>query len=182
MKEIKSDIFATVDPNNAYRTIYICIPTNGVVKRDGNAVMGAGVAKQAYGRCLLLPRRLGKALRTYGNHVLTLGLFRNYQFWMAFPVKHHWKEKADLKLIERSCIELASLARNDPTSLYLLPRPGCGHGGLDWAEVRKSASYTLTLCQTSGLWTLQAVGSRQMVSRRALNPEIEGSSPSCPTR
>jgi len=54
-------------------------------------------------------------------------------------VKHHWRERADLILIERSARELVDfvtdLWERGPATICLV-RPGCGNGGLDWKDVR----------------------------------------------
>lgn len=49
---------------------FIVIPTNGVLKANGDAVMGAGLAKQAAQRFPTLPKLLGQAIRDTGNAVL----------------------------------------------------------------------------------------------------------------
>ena len=54
---------------------------------------------------------------------------------LTFPVKNNWWEKADLKLIEQSCQELADTCDFFKPPFYMV-RPGCGNGGLDWKEVK----------------------------------------------
>jgi hypothetical protein len=44
-----------------------------------------------------------------------------------------WKNKADLKLIERSAKQLAELKTDRPVAVSMV---GCGNGGLDMADVR----------------------------------------------
>jgi hypothetical protein len=126
-----------------------CITTNGTVRRDGHAVMGRGCARQARDDFPELAETLGRLLTRNGNHVQRLmaemplpgrppGLIRT-GFWelVSFPVKHHWRDRADLDLIERSCGELMDLADANPEwGVILLPRPGCGNGQLEWSEVR----------------------------------------------
>ncbi len=59
---------------------WIVVTTNGVVNPHGEAVMGAGLARQAAQRFPELPRLLGQALRETGNlpytrysqHIITL--------------------------------------------------------------------------------------------------------------
>lgn len=41
---------------------------------------------------------------------------------------------ADPALIAQSCLELVALADAHGWRRVLLPRPGCGAGGLDWAH------------------------------------------------
>lgn len=44
-------------------TLWLCITTNGYIKKNGCAVMGAGVAKQARDRFDGLDRLLGEKLK-----------------------------------------------------------------------------------------------------------------------
>lgn len=110
---------------------WIVITTNGSVRKDGACVMGRGVAKQAALKFPMLPFELGKCLKSeFGN---TVYMFMQYKI-LTFPVKHNWREKADLNLIEKSCKELVKEApRQD--NIYMV-RPGCGNGGLDWKDVK----------------------------------------------
>lgn len=114
---------------------WICVTTNGDVNRYSQAVMGRGVAKAAAVRFPELPIRLARRLKALGNHVHRFDRYRLF----TFPVKHHWSEKADLGLIQRSCDELMGrLKRQNAVTIkhLYLPRPGCGNGGLDWQDVR----------------------------------------------
>jgi len=113
-----------------HRTGWVAITTNGVVKPDGSAVMGRGVALQAAQRFPDLPYELGMRLRWYGNRVFAFPQYRLY----TLPVKHNWWEKANLSLIIVSCRRLAAVVpwQRD----VFLVRPGCGAGGLAWEIVR----------------------------------------------
>jgi hypothetical protein len=119
-----------------------CVTTNGFVKKNGEAVMGAGVAKQAKMMYPELPKRVGQIISLLGNHVAPLPIPPiDYALWI-FPVKHNWWEPADLDLIERSAHEAVEQA-NDISAILsreiivALPRPGCGNGHRDWeSEVR----------------------------------------------
>lgn len=115
-----------------------CITTNGALRRNGNAIMGKGIAFQARekykARNYNLETVLGKMIRSYGNHVFYLG---NNLF--SFPTKHHWRENSDIKLIERSSHEIINLLKDLDSSEWkriLLTRPGCGNGGLEWNDVK----------------------------------------------
>lgn len=113
-----------------------CITVNGATRNDGQAVMGRGVAAQAKERWPFLPAVLGEYIRQCGNHVgVLLEPVGNSALLLSFPVKHHWREAADLDLIQRSCVELMGLADDYDLEKVLLPRPGCGNGRLDWAQV-----------------------------------------------
>lgn len=110
------------------------ITTNGSVTKDGNCVMGRGVALEAKKRFRGLDGQLGTLIRDEGNHVFYFPLLR----LATFPVKHYWWEKADLNLIRRSAGELVSRVypRISRGVLIVLPRPGCGNGHLLWSIVK----------------------------------------------
>lgn len=112
------------------------ITTNGFVKKNGEAVMGRGCAKEAALKWPDLPLKLGYSITQSGNHVFYL-----IEELCSFPVKHNWWEKADKELIERSARELLDFidyraAFDQPFKSILLPRPGCGNGQLDWKDVK----------------------------------------------
>ena len=120
----------------------VCITTNGTVTGRGLGVMGRGCALEAAERYnpgkkryQTLQRRLGDHLRMHGNHV---GILVPPPPWtlVAFPVKHEWQEMADFELIYRSCKELIALADRHGWTQVVLPRPGCGNGGLSWVVVQ----------------------------------------------
>ena len=136
MKEVKGDLWTYVPAESVVR----CITTNGFVKKSGEAVMGAGCAKEAAKLFPELPDKLGWFIKQRGNNVHMLGEFDTMTERMrlaSFPVKHNWWEKADLALIEQSCQELLALAAMYPhDTVFVIPRPGCGNGKLRWEDVR----------------------------------------------
>lgn len=107
------------------------IPTNGFVKNNGHAVMGAGLARQAALRYPNLPEVLGRCLTNSQNHVHVLR-----HDIVAFPTKNDWRDPSDLGLIERSAQELFDIATLQRMKLVALPRVGTGLGGLRWTEVK----------------------------------------------
>lgn len=109
----------------------VAITTNGQVARSGRAVMGRGVAAQAARRFPELPFVLGKGITERGNHVRYLG-----ENLVSFPVEESPFQLPDLRLIRRSARELVALADERGWRSILVPRPGCGGGGLSWSEVR----------------------------------------------
>lgn len=139
----------------------ICITTNGIVKTNGEGVMGRGCAKEAADRFPRVPWLLGQSLVTRGNVPWKLGHIWNASgltpFWPSdvlgfdinqitnipgselwtFPVKWHWQHPADTRLIVQSAkllvYELDRLKRED---LVVIPRPGCGNGKLSWEQVQ----------------------------------------------
>ena len=122
---------------------YLIIPTNGIVKQNGEAVMGAGLAKQAAKRYPNLPRQLGTHLKI-GNGIY---FFPEYQV-VTFPTKNHWKDKSDINLIMRSATELAkaitTFRYQQREFQFYVPQVGCGLGGLNWADVYRAIGPILT--------------------------------------
>jgi hypothetical protein len=106
-----------------------CITTNGVVKKNGELVMGAGVALQAKERYPQLPSLLGSYVKTSGNIVY---YFEKLNI-ASFPTKNDWKDKSDIRLIVGSCVQLSAMLKNFD-KYAVLPRPGCSNGGLDWEK------------------------------------------------
>ena len=130
MREIKANLFdMTVD--------VIVITTNGIVRRDGKAVMGAGIALEMARKFPLFPKIFGDKLKKDGNHVSLFFVPQVRGRKVAtFPVKNHFKEKASLELIERSCKELVKMVDKFKFTQVCLPKPGCGVGGLKWKKVK----------------------------------------------
>lgn len=122
----------------------ICTTTNGVVKSNGQAVMGAGNAKAFAERWPQLPAILGKCLNFSGNRVYRLCVehlkaghttIRAFDI-LSFPTKNNWKDNSDLELILRSASELKSYTDLLRWEKVYLPPPGCGMGGLNWRDVQ----------------------------------------------
>lgn len=132
MKEQTGNLWELVGPDDI-----LVITTNGFVRKDGSAVMGRGIAYQATQHDPEVAPMLGHLLTEFGNHV---HLIRDKKpMWFSFPVKHHWKDKADINLIERSTQELSQWVDDFypyfVDNIYL-PRPGCGNGRLKWEDVK----------------------------------------------
>ena len=127
----------------------IVITTNGTITGRRLGVMGRGCALEAAerynaetvraGRRLwTLQRALGRYLEANGNHVGVLVPPPPHTL-VVFPVKHEWHQTADVVLIHRSFDELIQLADRLQWKRVVLPRPGCGNGGLTWEVVRPMA-------------------------------------------
>lgn len=114
---------------------YIIIPTNGFVKKNGEAVMGRGLAWQASQKFPTLPKELGDRIKSCGNMVF---VFMKYRI-ITFPVKHNWMEDADPELIKLSAIYLQDIFKDNlmglPTPVFV-PKVGCGNGKLNWTNVK----------------------------------------------
>ena len=130
MHEIVGDAWALL-ASGEYQAL--CITTNGCIKRDGANVMGAGIAKQAVARYPGIDHILGARIREHGN------IFQHIRGRLfAFPTKHDWRNDSDIQLIIASAQALAARANAHPDAKYLLPRPGCNNGHLNWTAVKSS--------------------------------------------
>jgi hypothetical protein len=109
----------------------IVITTNGSVTLDGRAIFGHGVARQAATRFPCLAEKLGRLLKEKGNHVYDLG-----GGIVSFPVEETPWSLPDLRIIARSAQELQELADFCGWQKIVVPRPGCGGGGLAWKDVK----------------------------------------------
>lgn len=109
----------------------IVITTNGSVTRDGRAVIGRGVAKQAACRFPDIACTLGILLTEQGSHVFDLGCGI-----ITFPVEETAWSLPDLRIIAASAQELRLLADQSGWRQIVVPRPGCGGGGLAWKDVQ----------------------------------------------
>ena len=114
----------------------LCITTNGALNRFGQCVMGRGIALQFKNQYPSGAKILGDKIKKNGNIFQPI-MWNEKMTFIAFPVKHVWNQKADMELIKRSMISLADYAKENPSKKILLPRPGCGNGQLDWADVKK---------------------------------------------
>jgi hypothetical protein len=128
MREVTNDLWDFFGKEG----FVVCITTNGFVKKDGTCVMGRGCAKEATERIPNIAFRLGQRIRTFGNITF---YFQDIQL-ISFPVKHYWWNKADIDLIKQSTVYLADFAAMWPDKTFILPRPGCGNGKLDWKDVK----------------------------------------------
>jgi hypothetical protein len=152
------DLAQDLTSNYGYDSLAVAITTNGFTKRDGSAVMGRGIAKQAVSSWPWLQNQLGVYLRKYGNRAFYLD--RKLRI-VTMPVKptsrpfgqcdivQHmmgkfkfgdrvpgWACTAEMGIIERSAKQLVEMADKFGWDGVLIPRPGCGNGELDWDDVK----------------------------------------------
>jgi len=129
MKDVYGDLFE-------YPAAALAITTNGFVRKDGRAVMGAGCAKEAAELWPGLPLAVGTKIRAHGNHVFCWRNWVGLKDLITFPVKHHWSQPADIGLIARSCHEAMMQADAEDWDICVVPRPGCGNGQLSYDVIR----------------------------------------------
>jgi hypothetical protein len=128
------DIYASLKPDE-----FICITTNGSIRRDGCAVMGRGCAYEATQKFPDIQKKLGVLLKS-GNHV---HCFPEYKLF-TFPVKTTWDQQASLNLIQQSCYELSAyIEHSRHVEMAYLPKPGCDNGRLRWENVEPTIDMIL---------------------------------------
>jgi hypothetical protein len=132
---MKEEIINILSPEILKTADAICFTSNGIVKNNGELVMGAGVAKSFATKWKGLPAYFGEKVKNNGNvvHVLspTKWLIGKLSI-VSFPTKHHWKDDSDINLIIQSAKQLVVLAAAHNWKIIYLPRPGSGLGGLNW--------------------------------------------------
>lgn len=133
MKEAVADLFALHAAGSV-----IAVTTSGLVGRDGLARIGPGCARACAQRFPWFSERLGTMIQAEGVRTVHVG-----ERIVAFPVERSPYDNPDLAMIARSARELVALTDREGWAGVALPRPGCGHGGLDWCEVRRTLSDVL---------------------------------------
>jgi len=125
VRELRGDLW-----EEHARGAVVAITTGGQVNRDGCCVMPRGCARQASELFAGLDWTLGQQILAHGNHVFDLG-----RRVVSFPVENSPLEVPSLVLIEQSCRELVELTDYKGWTDVVVPRPGCGGGGLEWPSV-----------------------------------------------
>ena len=135
MKEVHGDDMFDLLDRTFDKPPVLCITTNGDLNKNGECVMGKGVALQFKNLFPSLPQHIGSLIKQYGNRVFNLGLF-NYKDIpiriMTFPTKYHWKEDSDINLIKKSCEEILQVCNKFDVDTIFLPVPGVGAGKLNY--------------------------------------------------
>lgn len=112
------------------RGMAVVIPTNTTRKANGEAIMGAGLAKQAQDRMPDLPR-------VYGDH-LSRGEVRVVLEALRIilpPTKQDWRKPAHLPLIEEGLRWMVGHERLRQLGWEVaVPPLGCGLGNLRWDD------------------------------------------------
>lgn len=112
---------------------------NSYLRKDGALVMGRGLARQVRDRVKGSDQRFGRAIKEMSGH---LGEYNVAWSTKAsekigvFQVKYHFKDDADLSLIERSAEKLHQQIRKYPPNRVDLNFPGIGNGGQSVSDVK----------------------------------------------
>lgn len=131
--------FRTGDMWSAYpESDLFCLTTNAAVSAKGELVMGRGIALEAKQRFPALPRVAGTLLRDEGLAGSAYGMLvlpRLFERIALFQVKYHWREQANLELIDLSVDYLRGWVTDFRAAEGRDPRvhlafPGIGNGNL----------------------------------------------------
>lgn len=138
MKEMTGDLWGLAETHPGS---VVVVTTNGSITKDGRLVMGRGCAREARDRYKGLDLKLGKQVKKEGNvallHRLSVPTGEYPQWLFTFPVKHYWRDTADIVLIINSARQIEEMIRLwSPHRTVFMPRPGCGNGKLDWGFVK----------------------------------------------
>ena len=133
MIEVTGDLF---DLFNGDVYDAIVIPVNSTINARGDLVMGAGVAKAAKERWPWLPTAAAARI-DYPVYVFRIP--DADKFIVHFQTKTNWKSDSTIQRVRTSTAALNRWAnvRRDDVSRIIMPRVGCGLGGLPWVEVGK---------------------------------------------
>ena len=117
---------------------WVLVPTNMRRKKDGSAVMGAGLAKDAALRYPGLAAPYGRALGA-GCPMMAFPSWR----LLLGPTKDDWRLPAKMGLVEQLLDRVAEWCRTHPGEAVVVAAPGCGRGGLGYGPVRDAVVWRL---------------------------------------
>jgi len=130
----------------------VVIGTNCIVKNDGRAVMGAGIAAQAKKYDANVDRNLGRLITANRPAVTVMDIIGQYESIIQepvriinFPTKRDWRDNSDLELIRQSAYNLQLFANQHPEiKVFFLHKFGCGCGKLPYSMVKPVLEGILT--------------------------------------
>lgn len=132
----------------------VVVTTNGVIRKNGDAVLGKGQALEAKKLVPDLEHQLGEYLRRYGNRAFYMGVHRvgdRLTSLVTFPTKHHYRDNSDLDLIMRSAVQLKEIAAKFQLSKIYLPPVGCGLAS--WTMRSRCGLFSIRYWMTTDLWS-----------------------------
>lgn len=112
------------------RATAVAFTCSGSVAVSGKAVLGKGHVRDLAKIIPNLAEMLGEHIRKNGLKVAEVT-----KRVVAFPSEYSWDSYADIGLIERSAQDLAKLTEEKGWQTVIMPKIGCGGGGLTWEAV-----------------------------------------------
>jgi len=128
------------------KTDLFLITTNPIMRKDGAVVMGRGIAKQVADKFPGLPWDFGRYLQQFSvlhrrPYTGNLGMYGGQDIGF-FMVKDHWREPAQLSIIEQSVQSMLNAMHYRGIPGGIPPRlrwdlnfPGIGNGKLKREDV-----------------------------------------------
>lgn len=113
---------------------YVGITTNSILNKQGELVMGAGIAKTAKEYNKHLPLLFGSQIKAKEVEGGFYGVLLQGKYF-AFQTKRHWKDKSDIQDVIRSINILNRGAEKHPMKIFGLPFPAINNGGLKAKDV-----------------------------------------------
>lgn len=113
------------------------ITCNATVGKDGELVMGRGIAREMRGKVPEVPKKAGVIIKMrpdgdrYGLIVMTVG---GHKVGL-FQVKDHFKDAASVGLIRNAAVKLAVWCQTNVGVTVNLNFPGIGYGRLERGQV-----------------------------------------------
>lgn len=128
MIELKGNIW------DYYGKATLCIPTNKIVNKiTGALVMGKGLALECKQRFPSIEIDWGREVLYKGGKVC----YYPSDKLIMFPTKNDYKKPSTLEILKKSLYELDELIDSYDIRDIIMPRIGCGNGGLDWEKTVK---------------------------------------------
>ena len=115
---------------------FVGITTNSILNKQGELVMGAGIAKTAKQHNKHLPLLFGSQIKAKEVEGGFYGVLVQGKYF-AFQTKRHWKDGSDIQDVIRSINILKRGAEKYPNKVFGLPFPAINNGGLCWRYVIK---------------------------------------------
>lgn len=124
----------------------IVCTTNNIIKNDGSLVMGAGIAAQFKNFFKFVDFTWGKQIAKLDKDYLFMldgprNVGHNSIYLGALQTKRDWKDPSDIELIVNSCKKMNKICDLLGFKKILMTRPGCGNGGLKWAQVKNKLKF-----------------------------------------
>jgi len=131
----------------------VVVTINTCHKKNGDAVMGAGIAKEAAILFPTLPSLLGKCLRDSPNKHVWYWVENNL---FLLVTKLDWRYPSNMNLLRTSLTAMSNIILPNDNLNILMPKIGCGLGGLNWNEVKPLIYCILEPVKTnSELWLIE---------------------------
>lgn len=113
---------------------YVGITTNSMLNKNGELIMGAGIAKIAKQNNKMLPQLFGSQIQAKECVGGFYGLLIQGKY-LAFQTKRNWKDCSDIQDVIRSINMLKKVAVKYSNKSFGIPFPAINNGGLCWKDV-----------------------------------------------